>query len=176
MPDWPHAPPHKLFEPGTYMITGATQKKKHFFDTPEKLTLVHDVLLTTLQEFGWQIQAWAVMVNHYHIMAYCNDAPDTLRKGLSKVHSVTARELNKLDGVSGRKVWYQFWDRQITYAKSYFPRLRYVHENPVHHGFVRRAEDYQWCSAGWLMEKADPAYRKTLESFNIDRLKIYDDF
>jgi len=176
MPDWPHAPPHKLFEPGTYMVTGATLYKKHFFDTPGKLGLLQDCLLQTLQEFGWRIQAWSVMVNHYHIIAHCEDDPDTLRKALSKTHSVSAREVNKLDGVSGRKIWYQFWEKQITYQKSYFPRLRYVHENAVHHGLVKRAEDYEWCSAGWLKEKADAAYRRTIESFKTDRLKIYDDF
>lgn len=176
MPDWPHAPPHRFFEPGTYMVTAATMYKRLFFDTPAKLTLAQNYLLHTLQEFGWQPQAWSVMANHYHVIAYSSEEPETLRAALSKVHSCSARGLNKVDGEKGRKVWYQYWDTHLTRRTSYFARLRYVHENAVHHGLVNEATRYDWCSAGWLEQRADPAYRKMLQSFRIDNVNVYDDF
>jgi len=176
MPDWPHSPPHRFFEAGTYMVTGATLYKKQFFDTPEKLTLLQNILLQTLQEFGWQPQAWAVMANHYHFIAYCQDTPQSLPAALNKVHSCSSRELNGLDGMQNRRVWYQYWDTHLTYRTSYFARLRYVHENAVHHGLVNEATRYDWCSAGWLEQRADPAYRKMLQSFPIDNVNVYDDF
>ncbi len=52
MPDWPHAPPHRLFEPGAYMVTAGTLHKRRLFDTPAKLTLLQDALLTVFAEFG----------------------------------------------------------------------------------------------------------------------------
>ena len=176
MPQWPHAPPHRSFEPGAYMVTGATLHKARLFDTPVKRSLVQETLLGTLAEFGWQVQAWAVLANHYHVVAFCSDKPETLDDAIAKVHGVSARELNRLDQATGRQVWYQSWDTALTYRKSYYARLRYVHENPVHHGLVRQARDYEWCSAGWLEQRADPAYRKLLESFAIDRLHVFDDF
>ena len=36
MSEWPHSPPHRFFEPGTYMITAGTYLKAHIFNVPEK--------------------------------------------------------------------------------------------------------------------------------------------
>ena len=43
-------------------------------------------------------------------------------------NSTTAHEVNQLDGVKGRKVWHNFWDKQITFENSYWARLNYVHQ------------------------------------------------
>ena len=176
MPQWPHAPPHRSFEPGAYMVTAATLHKARLLDSPAKLTLVQGTLLGVLAEFGWQVQAWAVLANHYHVVAFCSDRPETLGEAVAKVHGVSARELNAMDQAEGRRVWYQSWDTALTYQRSYYARLHYVHENPVHHGLVARAVDYEWCSAGWLERDAAPAYRKMLEAFAIDRVNVIDEF
>jgi putative transposase len=31
---------------------------------------------------------------------------------------------------------YEFWDTRLTFEKSWFARLNYVHQNPVKHGLV----------------------------------------
>ena len=67
--DWPHAPIHRLDSSGIYMVTGATVHKTHFFTTAEKLTLVEEELLTLSKVHKWQLEAWAVFVNHYHFVA-----------------------------------------------------------------------------------------------------------
>jgi len=176
MPDWPHAPPHRSFEPGTYMVTAGTLHKRRLFDTPGKLTLLQDTLLAVFAENGWKVQAWAVMINHYHIIAFHAETPETLPKAIAKVHGVSARGLNRIDASPGRSVWYQSWETRLDCRESYFARLHYVHENPVHHGVVAKASEYDWCSAGWLEQKADPAYRKMLYTFKIDRVNVFDDF
>ncbi len=88
----------------------------------------------------------------------------------------TAQAVNQVDGAAGRKVWYQFWDTHITFETSYWPRLRYVNENPVKHGLVPVANQYRWCSAASFERTAEPAVRRKLESFRIDQLEIVDDF
>jgi len=55
-------------------------------------------------------------------------------------------------------------------------RLNYVHQNPVKHGLVLVANQYRWCSAGWLERTASPAMVKTVFRFKTDRLKVLDDF
>lgn len=123
-----------------------------------------------------KVQAWAVMINHYHLIAFNAAAPETLRKAIAKVHGVSARALNRADGSPGRRVWFQSWESKLDYHESYFARLHYVHENPVHHGVVATSSEYDWCSASWLEQNADPAYRKMLYTFKIDRLNVFDDF
>ena len=176
MPDWPHAPPHRLFDLGAYFVTGGTYRKALIFRDPDRLSLLQGQLIATLEEHGWRLQAWAVLANHYHVVAISPGAPETLVAALSKVHACTAAEVNRLDGSPGRQVWFQFRDTALTFRQSYFARLRYVHENAVHHGLVQRAAEYPWCSAGWLEQHADPAFRKLLSSFRIDRLNVPDDF
>jgi putative transposase len=176
MPDWPHAPPHRLLDRGAYFVTASTLHKALIFRDPDRLSLLQHHLLTTLGEYGWRVQAWAVFGNHYHVVALAPVDPGTLSTALSKVHTLTATEVNHLDATAGRQVWFQFRDTALTFQRSYFARLRYVHENAVHHGLVQRACDYPWCSAGWLEQHADPAFRKMLSTFRIDRLSVPDDY
>ncbi|NQT51651.1 hypothetical protein HQ576_06365, partial [bacterium] len=95
---------------------------------------------------------------------------------LGKLHMTTARWLNEKDGTPGRQVWFQFWDKQLTYQRSYLARLNYVHQNPVKHGIVPAAEEYPYCSAAWFARTASPAFQKTVGSFGWQRLKVVDDF
>jgi REP-associated tyrosine transposase len=176
MPDWPHAPIHKLSESGAYMVTGGTYQKRHHLSDADRLDFFRDTLFDLGKEFGWHFQAWAILANHYHFVAVLPDGADNLSTFLSKLHMVTAKELNRLDEARGRRVWYQFWDSHITYQRSYLARLNYVHNNPVHHGVVEVATQYPWCSAAWFEGCAPAAFRETVGSFKTDQLNVVDDF
>ena len=108
--DWPHAPIHRLSSDGIYMVTGATLHKEHLFSTPEKLSILERELLTLAKKHQWQLEAWAVFVNHYHFVARGHDEATSLDKFLKHLHSNTARQVNELDHLAGRKVWHNFWD------------------------------------------------------------------
>ena len=176
MADWPHAPAHRLPHAGAYMVTAGTYGKKHYFSTPERLGLVKKLLFDIAEEYDWRLQAWAVMSNHYHFLALSPEDAGSLKKLVSKLHTLSAKEINREDKTPGRKVWFQYWDSLITFERSYFARLHYVHQNPVHHGVTKVAENYPWCSAGWFTLHAEPAFQKTVMSFKIDKVKVADDF
>ncbi|HKO42422.1 MAG TPA: hypothetical protein VJU84_03980 [Pyrinomonadaceae bacterium] len=95
---------------------------------------------------------------------------------LKHLHSNAERKVNLLDCSTGRKVWHNFWDKKLTFQRSYFARLNYVHQNPVKHGLVRVANQYPWCSAAWFERTAEAAMVKTIYNFKTDRLNIYDDY
>jgi putative transposase len=172
--DWPHAPIHRLNSDGVFMVTGATMYKNHFFKGNERLDLLENNLLTLSKQYGWQLEAWAVFSNHYHLIGRGNEGCNNLRLFLKHLHGQTARELNELDGAVGRQVWYNFWDTELTFEKSYLARLSYVHRNPVKHGLVLMANQYPWCSAAWFERTASVAMVKTIYSFKTDRLRIDD--
>ncbi len=174
--DWPHAPAHRLGEKGAYMVTAGTYDKHPFLNSRGRLDLALNLLFDCALEFGWQLQAWAVLVNHYHFVAVSPDDPQSLSLMLGKLHGAIARELNAQDGAPERKVFYQFWDTHITFQRSYLARLNYVHQNAVHHGIVRRASEYRWCSAAWFERSARPAFVKSVYRFRTDRIKVEDDF
>jgi putative transposase len=174
--DWPHAPVHRLSEHGTFLVTAGTLYKEHHFRTPGRLDLLEAKLLELARQYGWHLEAWAVFSNHYHFVGHSQPASAALNDFLGHLHSATASEVNDRDGMSGRQVWYNFWETQLTYERSYLARLNYVHQNAVRHGLVRVANQYRWCSAAWFERMASPAQVKTIYSFKIDKLRVLDDF
>jgi putative transposase len=175
MVDWPHAPTHRLGSAGAFMVTAGTYGRVGLFNSRERLDLVQTCLFAKAANCGASLQAWAIFPNHYHFIASFEDSRElkTLVRGL---HSITAKAVNAADATPGRKVWFQYWESSITFDRSYFARLRYVHENAVRHGIVRVAHRYNWCSASWFERNASAALRKTVLSFRYDTLKIRDDF
>ena len=77
----------------------------------------------------------------------------------------TAKEFNRADDTPGRKIWFQYWETQLTFKRSYLARLNYVHNNPVKHGVTTEAKNYAWCSAAWFATNASPAFRATVDGF-----------
>ena len=158
------------------MITAGTYLKSPLFATGERLAFLCKALFELSDKYECTLQAWAVFPNHYHVVVLAPPDPQGLRTMLSHLHTVTAAEVNRLDQIPERKVWFQYWDSHLTFPRSYFARLSYVHQNAVHHGIVRNASLYPWCSAGWLERKAEPAFRKRILSVKWDRVKVPDDF
>jgi putative transposase len=173
--DWPHSPPHRFSQAGTFMVTAGTYQIQSFFDTPLRLTRLTNLLLELVDKRGWQLHAWAVFPNHYHFVGECREEM-RLRELVRELHSRSAKEINREDGGEGRKVWFSYWESQITFHRSFLARLNYVHQNPVRHRLVTRASSYTWCSAGWFERKAERAFFRTVCSFPIDRVNVPDDF
>ena len=174
---WPHAPQHRLSESGTYFVTVGTYQREHYFRDNRRLEVLHRGLLAVAAEFHWRLEAWAVFSNHYHFIG--GSPPEgavSLSMMLGKLHMKTGEWINGLDQSPGRKVWHNYRETRLTFEKSYLARLHYVHQNPVRHGLVTSATMYPWCSAAWFEKHADPATRKVIESFPIDRVKVFDEY
>ncbi len=176
---WHHAPVHQLGGRGAYMVTCGTLHKTPVLSTPERLSDFLSLLSERAEKFGWQLQAWAVMSNHYHWIGLSPESePDarSLKMLVAQTHEVSAKRLNLQDGADGRKVWYNYWESRITFETSYLARLKYVHDNPVHHGVVLDAANYPWCSRAWLERTATRAFVRQLDGFKTDTLQVPDDF
>lgn len=174
--DWPRAPIHRLEGKGTFIVTAGTLHKEHFFRDAESLDFLESELLHKAKEYGWDLEAWAVFSNHYHFVGHALEDAESLRPFLSHLHTESAREVNRRDGCPQRQVWFNFWETKLTFEKSYFARLNYVHQNARKHGLVPVANQYRWCSAAWFERTATPAQVKTVYSFKTDRVKVIDDF
>ena len=174
--DWPHAPVHRLADNAVYFVTASTLHQQHLFDAPARRDLLERLVLSFAQKFGWQLEAWAVFANHYHLVARGNQDSKNLGEFLHDLHGVSAHDLNELDGVRGRQVWFNFRDTKLTLQHSYLARLNYVHQNAVKHKLVAVANQYPWCSAAWFERVASPAQVRTIYGFKIDRVNVADDF
>ena len=174
--DWPHAPVHRLSEHGTFIVTASTLNRQHYFRSEESLTILENKLLELARQYSVVLEAWAVFSNHYHFVAHTTGLKNQIADLIARVHDATAEHVNQRDQQPGRPVWYNFWDTQLTYEKSYFARLNYVHQNAVKHGLVHQANEYAWCSAAWFERVATRAQVKTIYGFKTDRVNIDDDY
>lgn len=171
---WPHSPPHH-FAAGTFFITAGTHHKQHFFGTAAALDALQESLFESATIEECTLEAWCLLSNHYHLVAQADDG-ESLRRMLRRFHSISAKATNARDGIRGRQVWFQFRETQLTFERSWLARLRYTNENAVHHGLVRRATDYRWCSASWFELNARAAFVETLRGVRVDLVKVLDEF
>ncbi len=174
MPDWPHAPAHRLGTSGAYIVTAGIYQKAFLLASNTRKNFFQELLFKTAKEFDWQLQAWAILANHYHLIVV--GPGKNLSAWIKKLHASAAKFINQEDQSPGRKVWHQYWETHLTFEKSYYARLRYVHQNPVRHGAALNATNYPWCSASWFEQKAERAFVKTVESFSLDHVQVEDDF
>jgi putative transposase len=158
------------------MVTCGTYFKQHHFAGNKRMGFLCDTLLALATKYGWILQAWAAFPNHYHFVALSPTDPGNLPTFQGELHSQTSGAINQEDGAPGRRVWYQYWDTHLTFQRSYYARLSYVHRNAVHHGLVTEPSLYPWCSAGWFQRRATTSFYKTIMEFGIERLKIPDSF
>ena len=173
--DWPHSPLHRFGSSGTYFITAGTRHKAHIFLADTARDDLQDRLFENAKRHDCWLQAWALFSNHYHLVITCDDG-ERLRRMVGRLHTESAIEINARDGAKGRKVWFQFRDTHLTHQTSWLARLRYTHENAVHHGLVPEAARYRWCSAAWFAPSAPRAFVETVRGVKIDRVNVYDDF
>jgi putative transposase len=173
---YPHNPPHYFVSNTLYIVTGSFLYNKRLLMDDNRKSLVCEILFERAAHWSWELEAWAILENHYHFIARAPENALSLGTLIRQLHSKSAVELNKLDKTMGRKVWHSYWDTCITHETSYHARLHYVHLNPVKHGLVRNAEDYPFCSYRWFLEKADDTFQDTVMNQPIDRVDIFDNF
>jgi putative transposase len=171
-----HNPPHYFLPNATYMVTGAIANKQHLMIKNGKKEFFLQTLFERAELLGWGLQAWAVLHNHYHFIAQSPNDASTLTKLIRQLHSITAIEINKLDSISGRRVWQNYWDTCLTYEKSYLARLHYVHMNPVKHGLTDNPMNYPYCSYKWFIEQGDDDLKGMVFNQPIDKVNVEDDF
>lgn len=175
MSDWPHAPLHRFgVGEAVFFVTAATYLKQHFYRDRVRLDGLQSRLFELCRKHDCHLQAWAIFSNHYHLVVSADG--EELRSRLTRLHTEEAIACNRVDDAKGRQVWYQFRDTELTYERSWLARLRYTHQNAVHHKVVTDATQYRWCSASWFETNARPAFVNVVNSFKIDRLNVPDDF
>ncbi len=107
--------------------------------------------------------AWCLMRNHFHVMVYLKEEkeinvaqlsyntvekPRQINASRQFAHLFNAycQSFNKKYKRTG-SLFEKPYERKHINSDVYFTRLiYYIHNNPVHHGFVERMHDYEWSS------------------------------
>jgi len=145
--NYEHAPTHLFVPEATYMLTAGTYKKQKLLNSHDKKMRVIKSVENVSEKYNWLIIAWVILDNHYHTIL---KAPDNIYFSISdfarSLHKQIAWNINRIDNKRGRHVMKNYWDKCITYEKSYWARLNYINNNPVKHGYVESAANYPFGS------------------------------
>ncbi len=156
-----HRPKHIYKNKQIYFITGKTYWGIDYFCTDKRKSILCKIINVAAAGFDVNIYGWAVLDNHYHLLLEFSDNKDnefhskkfefnssnhnkrqySLVEFIRKTHKDSSRIINGIDGFSGRKVWYQYWDRFIRSEKEFFGYLNYIHFNPIKHKKISRASE-----------------------------------
>lgn len=93
------------------------------------------------------LHAYVIMPNHVHALLAPKISPSKL---MQSIKGVTAREANKLLGISGKPFWqHESYDHVVRTAEEFGKIRRYIENNPVKAALAASPEDYRWSSAWW---------------------------
>ena len=109
----------------------------------------------------YDLHAFVVMPNHVHLLVSPAIALPKLTKSLK---GITAKRANAMLASIGRPFWQEESYDHVVRCETEFERIRrYIEENPVRAGLVKRASEYRWSSAGWATggSPADQGVRPT---------------
>jgi putative transposase len=175
--NWPHAPPHRLLSAGVYFLTARTAGRRHLLADDALKDWFQDTLFQLTRDTGWQLEAWCILSNHYHLVAHSpEDGGSTLGSVIQRLHSFTTKEMNRRDLTAGRtRLWQNFRETLLDQQASYMARLHYVHQNAVHHRLVKTGSEWKWCSALAFKKTVTPAWVRTVASFKYNRIAKLDD-
>jgi len=131
------------------------------FDREHFLTL----LTETVRRHRWNVHAYCLMGNHFHLVL---DTPDAnLSAGMQYLKGSHALWFNRFKPREGTLFERRFWYR-IAASEAYaFELARYVALNPVRAGLVRSPEEWPWSSyAATAGLEQPPAFLKPTHVLN----------
>lgn len=172
---YPHAPAH-LFVPGAkYWVTGSAYKHRKFFRAAETKWEMLRILNLGCQKFGWQLEDWVILDDHYHLMLQASDdGRKTIADVMNNFHKFSSMWIRKNypEFKKEKRIFCNYWDTCITYERSYYARLNYLYHNPVKHGYVEKAEDYPFGSY-YARMKIERLYLERLKKkYPFDKLDL----
>jgi putative transposase len=142
-----HRPPHRASEKTRYHFTAAYFEHRHYIGASlERMRAFCGTLLDLFQRQNALIHAWCVLPNHYHALLATNVVLDVL-SDLGRMHGRLSHEWNGEEGKRGRQVWCGAAERYMRNDAHFWATMNYVHNNPVHHGYVERWQDWPFSSA-----------------------------
>jgi putative transposase len=133
VPDIPH-----------HVVQRGVRRMRVFFSDLDKMKYLK-ILKTQSLKFGVKIWSYCLMDNHVHLMVVPK-SKESLAQAIGETHKRYTRMVNL------RKEWKGYlWQGRFHSCpmdeRHTFAAVRYVEQNPIRAGIVKKAEDYQWSSA-----------------------------
>lgn len=114
-----------------------------FVDDDRRVYL--SILAEQSEKYSLEILGWCLMTNHVHIIAR-PAVSESLAKAVGRTNLLYTQYINRMHGRSGHLWQNRFFSCPLG-REHFWQALRYVEQNPLRAGMVKKAEKYPWSSA-----------------------------
>lgn len=154
-----------------HFITNTVHYWIPLFCRDDYFQVLVDSLRYCTEQKGLVLHGYVLMPNHFHALSSQTDGrlPDVVRDLKRHTSTVIAakleedcritwlRALRNAGGGEKVSVWIaQYHPIQVHSLEFLQQKLEYMHQNPVRAGFVERAEDWKYSSAGFYLRDWEP--------------------
>jgi len=144
--------PRILVAGGIYHVYNRVSRGAHVFRDDEEADRLEGLLAATKKRDDFQILAWCVMSNHYHLAVRMGEV--ALSRSMRTIHQRFAQSYNGRNRVFG-PFWQGRYRSRYVDDEGYLRQLiAYIHLNPVAAGIVKDASKYRWCGHREVLGKA----------------------
>lgn len=143
-------------EGGTYFFTVNTLDRQHLLLKDDVRTALRGAIAEVRRSHPFRIDAWVLLPDHLHCIWTLPPGDHnfsarwqaikrivTQQCGTSLLYQekLTTRRIQRKQGT----IWqHRFWEHLIRDEADYSRHFDYIHWNPVKHGYVHRALDWQF--------------------------------
>ncbi len=154
-------------ESNIHLITASGNARCRLFVDAADRELFLDLFNEAVAHFSWDLFAWCLLGNHLHIVARAE--PEPLHRGMQWLKSVYAMRFHRRHHTCGALFKRPYDSRPIVTEEQLHRSCGYTLRNATRHGFVERAEDWEWSSFRSIARLAPPP-RRHLACDSLDRL------
>lgn len=131
---------------GAYHVYNRAELGQPIFETDAAKQVFLETILRTTQRFGWELPAYAIMTNHFHLVV--TTPRGNLSQGMHALQSDFANKHKVFRGSPGHVFQSRFGSAYCPAGPSAARKFDYVHLNPVRAGIVtlEGLRDYPWTS------------------------------
>jgi len=141
--------PHAL-----YHITARGDRQEAIYEDDTDRHLFLEILGDAVADFNWQVHAYCLMSNHYHLLV---ETPDgNLSAGMRQLNGVFTQRSNRKHGRVGHVFQGRYKAILVDRDHYLLEVARYVVLNPVRAGMVRLPQDWPWSSYGAMTGQVEP--------------------
>ena len=132
------------FPDALYHLTSRGDRREWIYEDDEDRQLWLQVLEECCERFDWQVLAYCLMSNHYHLLA--RTRLGNLSQGMRHLNGVYTQRSNRRYGRSGHVFQGRFKAVLVDEEAYLLEVARYVVLNPVRAGMVAEVGQWPWSS------------------------------
>lgn len=130
--------------PGFHHIVTRGNNKRDIYVEDVDRTLFCLTVERVRRRYGWDVLAYVLMRNHYHLLIRIGDRG--LSDGMHDLNHCYAMTFNARHGRINHLFGKRFWNRELTTDESLQAAARYIVQNPRRAELVTDLAGYAWSS------------------------------